>query len=68
MLCGKLPFDEENNREVFKKIKSASYRFPRHLSEEVKDLIARLLHPVYWKRITLDELKQHTWYQRNLPK
>jgi len=24
MLCGKLPFDEDNNREVFKKIKNAS--------------------------------------------
>jgi serine/threonine protein kinase len=45
MLCGKLPFDEESNKEVFKKIKTCNYKFPRQLNEEVKDLIARMLHP-----------------------
>jgi len=62
MLCGKLPFDEENNREVFKKIKLANYRFPKNLlSDEAKDLIGRMLHPNPQFRITIDEIKRHSF-------
>lgn len=68
MLCGKLPFDEESNKEVFKKIKLCMYKFPRHLNDEVKDLIARMLHPEQQRRITIEEIKCHSWYLRNLPK
>lgn len=33
LLCGNLPFDDDNIPDLFRKIKSADYTFPSHLSE-----------------------------------
>ena len=44
------------------KIKQGSYRMPKEIPPDCKDLIMRMLqtHPV--KRIKLSEIKQHRWY------
>ena len=33
LLCGNLPFDDDNIPDLFRKIKNADYSFPSHLSE-----------------------------------
>jgi serine/threonine protein kinase len=67
MVFGSLPFDDGSMVALFSKIKEGKYYMPNYISPEVKDLINRMLQPNPVKRITLKEIKEHAWYQMNLP-
>ncbi|XP_010528369.1 PREDICTED: SNF1-related protein kinase catalytic subunit alpha KIN11-like isoform X2 [Tarenaya hassleriana] len=68
LLCGTLPFDDENIPQLFKKIKSGIYTLPSHLSPDARDLIPRMLVVDPVKRITIPEIRQHHWFQIHLPR
>ncbi|EYU35795.1 hypothetical protein MIMGU_mgv1a005038mg [Erythranthe guttata] len=68
LLCGSLPFDDENIPNLFKKIKSGLYTLPSHLSPGARDLIPRMLIVDPMKRITTREIRQHPWFKVNLPR
>ncbi|KAL3819487.1 hypothetical protein ACJIZ3_005392 [Penstemon smallii] len=68
LLCGALPFDDENIPNLFKKIKTGMYTLPSHLSPGARDLIPRLLVVDPMKRITTSEIRQHPWFKVNLPR
>ncbi|XP_058722713.1 SNF1-related protein kinase catalytic subunit alpha KIN10-like [Vicia villosa] len=68
LLCGTLPFDDENIPNLFKKIKGGIYTLPSHLSPGARDLIPRLLVVDPMKRITIPEIRQHQWFQLRLPR
>lgn len=68
LLCGSLPFDDENIPNLFKKIKGAVYTLPSHLSAGARDLIPRMLLVDPLKRITITEIKQHPWFAVHLPR
>ena len=40
---------------------------PNYISDDAKDLIARLLQPLPIKRMTIGEIKNHPWFQKDLP-
>ncbi|CAK4076612.1 unnamed protein product [Aphanomyces euteiches] len=67
LLCGALPFDDESIPNLFKKIRGGMYSLPSHLSEDARDLIPRMLVVDPMKRITIPEIRQHPWFQTNLP-
>ncbi|TMW58966.1 hypothetical protein Poli38472_007111 [Pythium oligandrum] len=67
LLCGSLPFDDENIPNLFKKIRGGMYSLPSHLSELARDLIPRMLVVDPMKRITIPEIRQHPWFQMDLP-
>ena len=67
LLCGSLPFDDESIPNLFKKIKSAMYSLPTHLSHLAKNLIPRMLEVDPMKRITIPEIRLHPWFQHKLP-
>ena len=62
MLCGFLPFDHKDNDKLFKKILECKIKFPKHLSDEAKDLLKKILVPNPRKRITIKEIKKHPFY------
>lgn len=68
LLCGTLPFDDENIPNLFKKIKSGIYTLPSHLSTGARDLIPRMLVVDPTKRMTIPEIRQHPWFQAHLPR
>ncbi|KAF9602448.1 hypothetical protein IFM89_027577 [Coptis chinensis] len=90
LLCGTLPFDDENIPNLFKKIKvcpasipmdvwyiypirhvlllGGIYTLPSPLSAGARDLIPRLLVVDPMKRMTIPEIRQHTWFQAHLPR
>ncbi|XP_024524195.1 SNF1-related protein kinase catalytic subunit alpha KIN10 [Selaginella moellendorffii] len=68
LLCGSLPFDDENIPNLFKKIKTGLYTLPSHLSPGAKDLIPRMLLVEPMKRMTIPEIRQHPWFQAHLPR
>ncbi|DAZ93149.1 TPA: hypothetical protein N0F65_006348 [Lagenidium giganteum] len=67
LLCGSLPFDDESIPNLFKKIRGGMYSLPSHLSELARDLIPRMLVVDPMKRITIPEIRQHPWFQCDLP-
>ncbi|XP_020108547.1 SNF1-related protein kinase catalytic subunit alpha KIN10-like isoform X2 [Ananas comosus] len=68
LLCGTLPFDDENIPNLFKKIKSGIYTLPSHLSALARDLIPRMLVVDPMKRMTIPEIREHPWFQARLPR
>ena len=67
LLCGNLPFDDENIANLFKKIKGGVYTMPGYLSEGCRDLIPRMLVVDPLSRISVAQLRQHSWFKCNLP-
>ncbi|KAL3525902.1 hypothetical protein ACH5RR_014274 [Cinchona calisaya] len=68
LLCGTLPFDDENIPNLFKKIKGGIYTLPSHLSAGARDLIPRMLIVDPMKRMTIPEIRTHPWFQAHLPR
>ncbi|KAL6994185.1 SNF1-related protein kinase catalytic subunit alpha kin10 [Sarracenia purpurea var. burkii] len=68
LLCGTLPFDDENIPNLFKKIKGGIYTLRSHLSPGARDLIPRMLVVDPMKRMTIPEIRQHPWFQAHLPR
>ncbi|KAE8797000.1 SnRK1 alpha subunit [Hordeum vulgare] len=68
LVCGAVPFDDDNIPNLFKKIKGGTYILPIHLSDLVRDLIPRILVVDPMKRITIREIRKHPWFQSRLPR
>ncbi|XP_059303637.1 serine/threonine protein kinase OSK1-like [Lycium ferocissimum] len=68
LLCGTLPFDDENIPNLFKKIKGGLYTLPSHLSPLARDLIPRMLIVDPMKRISISDIRQHQWFKIHLPR
>ena len=62
MLCGSMPFEDENHATMVEKICSASFQLPSNLSDSAKDLVTQLLQPDPSKRITIAEALEHPWF------
>ncbi|KAL1501044.1 hypothetical protein ABEB36_006446 [Hypothenemus hampei] len=64
---GKVPFHDENIIGLYTKIRNQSVEFPGKppVSEELKDLILKMLVKDPTKRITLSEIKEHPWVTKN---
>jgi len=67
LLCGSLPFDDENIPNLFRKIKSGSFKLPTYLPKGPSVLIQRMLMVNPMKRITIAQIKEHWWFQQKLP-
>jgi len=67
LLCGSLPFDDENVPNLFRKIKHGNFTLPGHLSSEAKDLIVQMLVVDPTRRITFAQIRRHSWFMKDLP-
>jgi len=67
LLTGSLPFDDNNQTILYRKIREAKYFMPTYLSAQAQDLIKRMLQTNPMDRITIPEIKKHLWYTTNLP-
>lgn len=67
MLCGRLPFDDDSIPTLFMKINKGIYTLPPYLSPEAKHLLSSMLVVDPMKRITIAEIQQLPWFQKDLP-
>ncbi|PIL31291.1 transporter [Ganoderma sinense ZZ0214-1] len=67
MLCGRLPFEDEDVQTLFTKISQGVYHLPSYLSHEAKALINGMLAVDPVKRITIPEIMQHPFFTADLP-
>ncbi|CAM9344540.1 unnamed protein product, partial [Chrysoparadoxa australica] len=61
MCCGHLPFEDKDTSVLYKKILGGSYTLSPWLSEDVKDLLQRILNTDPSARLTIGEIKSHAW-------
>jgi 5'-AMP-activated protein kinase, catalytic alpha subunit len=64
IICGLLPFEDGNTSALYKKILAADYKLPDHVSVEAADLLSQILVTDPDKRITIQQIKDHEWYQK----
>ena len=62
MLCGHLPFYHEKNEVMYKQILSGKFDLPKHLSDEAKDLLKKILEVDPKKRLNFEGIKAHPWF------
>lgn len=61
LLCGFLPFDDENISALYRKIQLGVYEKPNWLSKGSIDLLHCMLQTDPKRRITVDQLLVHPW-------
>ncbi|EGR34680.1 protein kinase domain protein [Ichthyophthirius multifiliis] len=62
LLCGYLPFEDENTSSLYKKILSGDYQIPNFVSYDAKDLLQKVLNVDPQKRYKFEEIKNHKWF------
>lgn len=62
LVSGKLPFDNENIRVLLGKVKTGVFTMPAFLPKDVQDLIAKMLVVDPKKRISMEGIRNHPWY------
>lgn len=62
MVCGTVPFKGNTLAELHKSILLGKYDLPEFLSEEVKDLMRKMLQIVPCKRIPIEAILNHPWF------
>ncbi|GAB0092332.1 5'-AMP-activated protein kinase catalytic subunit alpha-2 [Sergentomyia squamirostris] len=67
LLCGTLPFDDEHVPTLFRKIKSGIFPIPEYLNKQVVSLLCQMLQVDPLRRATIEEIKKHEWFQKELP-
>lgn len=64
------PFNGEDDEEIMSNVKKMQFEFPdsewKHISNEAKDLISKMLTPAD-KRPTAEEVLNHVWVKENAP-
>eukprot|EP00049_Salpingoeca_infusionum_P022762 m.8640 g.8640 ORF g.8640 m.8640 type:complete len:643 (-) comp5382_c0_seq1:531-2459(-) len=66
LLCGFLPFDDDNTQRLYQLIQKGEYEIPPWLSEGSQGIIGCLLKHNPARRITMDKLLQHPWMLQGL--
>lgn len=64
MSCGYLPFEDENTSKLYKKILAGDYKCPKFISDELRELIQKILETDPEKRLSIPEIRQHTWVKQ----
>ncbi|KAI9304917.1 hypothetical protein BJ944DRAFT_277982 [Cunninghamella echinulata] len=62
LLTGHLPFDDENIRQLLKKVKAGKFAMPDDISRSAQDLIRRILVVDPSKRLTMEQIIAHPWF------
>lgn len=61
LVCGHPPFQEANDSETLTMIMDCKYTTPAHVSDDCRDLIARMLLREPERRATLAEIAMDKW-------
>lgn len=65
MICGFLPFEDQNISELYDKISNGLYTEPIWLSLNIKDLIKHILDVNPDTRYSIEDIKNHPWMKNS---
>ena len=61
-VCGYLPFEDPNTSQLYKKILSGDYKFPKFISPTCKDFSEKILNIDPDKRLSIEGIRKHEWF------
>ncbi|VDK43635.1 unnamed protein product [Dibothriocephalus latus] len=64
MLCGHPPFEHDDTKETYARIKAVRFTYPSVISPLAQDLISKVLVRDPAQRLALAEIQKHPWVQR----
>lgn len=67
MLCGYLPFEDQNTAALYQKILAGEYGLPDFLSASARDLIAGILTTNPQRRLDFPRIRLHSWFSLKPP-
>ena len=62
MICGYLPFEDDDDDNLYEKICKGKFTIPKHVSENARDLLNKILVTDPQKRFTITQIKNHPWF------
>ncbi|KAF4527047.1 hypothetical protein B566_EDAN001596 [Ephemera danica] len=68
LLCGHLPFDDNNIGQLYRKIMRGQYKMPGWLSTDSKDLIRGMLQVDPTRRLNMGQICCHPWVMKGTGK
>lgn len=68
MVTGRLPFDDDNIQRLLQKVQTGQYHLPSNLPADLRDLIKSMLTVDPERRITLQQIKDHPWFNSIPPR
>lgn len=66
-ICGYPPFEADDQKKTYERIRKIDLKFPEFLSVEVKDMIASILNYDPKKRPSLEQIENHVWFRKYAP-
>ena len=64
MICGYLPFSEENDEKNKNLIIDGKVEYPKEISNKIKDLLKHMLDPNCNKRYNFQKIIKHPWIKK----
>ncbi|VDL93900.1 unnamed protein product [Schistocephalus solidus] len=64
MLCGHPPFEHDDTKETYARIKAVKFTYPSVITPLAQDLISKILVRDPAQRLGLAEIQKHPWVQR----
>ena len=64
MLCGSLPFEDDDNDKLYKKITGGNFEIPNFLSDYASDFLKCILNVDPNKRYNIEQIKKHPWFNQ----
>ncbi|TFK21270.1 CAMK/CAMKL/AMPK protein kinase [Coprinopsis marcescibilis] len=68
MLCGRLPFEDEDVQVLFQKISQGTFHVPSYMSQDARSLITQMLVVDPVKRISVADIMEHPFFKVDLPR
>ena len=62
MICGYLPFDDDNTQKLYRKIMKGEYKLPSFVSGACADMLKNVLNVNPNKRYLIKDIKNHPWF------
>eukprot|EP00826_Nyctotherus_ovalis_P032041 TRINITY_DN25879_c0_g1_i1.p3 TRINITY_DN25879_c0_g1~~TRINITY_DN25879_c0_g1_i1.p3 ORF type:complete len:113 (+),score=13.04 TRINITY_DN25879_c0_g1_i1:724-1062(+) len=62
MVCGYLPFEDDDTNVLYQKILSGVFELPEFLSREVKSLLQKVLRTDPGARYNIEKIRRHPWF------
>lgn len=62
LICGYLPFDDDDTPVLYKKIMKGEYSIPSFVSTKAADLIKSILNTEPENRFKIKDIKNHNWF------
>lgn len=63
LLCGYLPFDDNDTQQLYRKIMKGDYQIPSFVSSKARDLLKRVLNTDPKSRYNIKQIKSHPWFK-----